>query len=79
MQQVEMDNKFGAVTRAVVILDRYKHPLSANVRKQFNSAPQRFRVCMCSTIKWCALVSIYNSYQASSRVLFSFSTYSSVL
>ena len=37
-----MDNKFGVVTRAVVILDRFGHVLQTDLRKKFNQAPQRF-------------------------------------
>jgi len=37
-----MDNKFGVVTRAVVILDRFGYTLPTELRRKFNQAPQRF-------------------------------------
>ena len=40
-QQVEMDRKFGAVHRAVVILEKLNHPLPLETRQQFEAAPQR--------------------------------------
>ena len=40
-QQVEMDTKFGALHRAVLMLDKFGHPLSPTAREQFNTAPQR--------------------------------------
>ena len=43
-QQVEMDTKFGAVHRAVLMLDKFECPLSPAVRKQFNFAPQRYTI-----------------------------------
>ena len=40
-QQVEMDKKFGAVHRAVAMLDKFSHPLPQRLREQFNAAPHR--------------------------------------
>ncbi len=39
-EQVEMDTKFGAVHRAVLMLDKFGYPLSHTAREQFTSAPQ---------------------------------------
>jgi len=41
-QQIEMDTKFGVLHRAMLILDKFQHPISATIRSQFNSAPQRY-------------------------------------
>ena len=40
-QQVEMDTKFGALHRAVLMLDKFGHPLSPTAKEQFSTAPQR--------------------------------------
>ena len=37
-----MDGKFGAVHRAVVILDKFRYPLSVHTRDQFEAIPHRF-------------------------------------
>lgn len=39
-----MDTKFGAVHRAVLMLDNFKCPLPPQLRAQFNNAPHRL-VC----------------------------------
>lgn len=36
-----MDTKFGAAHRAVLILDKFEHPLPPDLRKQFTNAPLR--------------------------------------
>ena len=36
-----MDTKFGVAHRAVVMLDKFEHPLSPDLRKRFNNAPLR--------------------------------------
>ena len=41
LQQVMMDGKFGAVNRAVVILEKYKHPLPSLAMSQFEAVPHR--------------------------------------
>ena len=41
-QQVEMDTKFGAVHRAMLMLDKFGYPLSMVTREQFTNAPQRW-------------------------------------
>ena len=38
---MEMDTKFGAVHRALKILDKFEYQLSPLIRNQFNAAPQR--------------------------------------
>ena len=48
-QQVEMDTKFGAVHRAVLMLDKFEYPISPTIRNRFNSAPQRL-VCRVKSI-----------------------------
>ena len=40
-QQAEMDTKFGAVHRAVLMLDKFGHPLAPPTREQFDNAPLR--------------------------------------
>lgn len=40
-QQVEMDTKFGAAHRAVVMLDKFEYSLPEDLRRQFNNAPVR--------------------------------------
>ena len=44
MQQAEMDTKFGALHRAVLMLDKFGYPLSKTTRELFAIAPQRYRV-----------------------------------
>ncbi|KAL5499629.1 hypothetical protein EMCRGX_G011081 [Ephydatia muelleri] len=41
-QQAEMDTKFGALHRAVIMLDKFGHPLSGATRELFVGAPQRW-------------------------------------
>ncbi len=41
-KQVEMDTKFGAVHRAVLILDKFGHPLPHTASELFASVPQRW-------------------------------------
>ena len=42
LQQLVMDGKFGAVHRAVGILDRFRQPLSPVARHQFEATPHRY-------------------------------------
>lgn len=36
-----MDTKFGTAHRAVLMLDKFEHPLRPEMRKQFNNSPTR--------------------------------------
>ncbi len=37
-----MDGKFGAVHRAVALLEKFKHPIPISAKAQFEAVPQRY-------------------------------------
>ena len=39
-----MDGKFGAVHRAVALLDKFKRPLTNSAKAQFDSVPHRYYI-----------------------------------